>query len=134
MTVVPFVPSVYALTRDLLRAAEAHEGRPLTDHEAREVLRREVDALLAHWAAVGAWMSRLDRLYPARPVLSQIAVNNPSPERRAQLSAAMKAVWAAKRAASREFGQRAAWRTPAQKAYQSARQREAWAQRKAKEA
>ena len=55
----------------------------------------------------------------------------------------MKAVWAAKRAKgerlpqrvpSREFGQRAAWRTKEQKIYQAKMQKIAWDKRKAKEA
>jgi hypothetical protein len=127
MTVLPFISA--HVTPDLRRAAEYHERHPLTDREVVAVLQRESEALIGRWTALGAWLRQLDA--GARPVLSRKTVNNPSQARRDQLSATMKQVWATKRATSREFGQRAAWRTPAQKAYISAQQRAAWARRRA---
>jgi hypothetical protein len=143
---VPFsVPHWLSLevTPELRRAAEYHEGRKLTDHEVGDVLQREIVALLAHWTAVGRWMNHLDMWGEnARPKLSGITVNNPPQEERDRRSASMRRVWAEKRAKgqrlpastrapARAFGQRAVWRTPAQKAHQSAMMRQAWARRKA---
>ena len=145
MSILPFSSSAWSVpvTPELRRAAEYREGRKLSDREILNLLQQELHALVSRWSELGRWLDHLDRWHPAvRPKLSQIAVNNPSQEERDRRSAAMKRVWAAKRArgerlpspkraSSREFGQRAAWRTPEQKAHQSDRQRAAWAQRKA---
>jgi len=142
MVVTPFV--MQAVTRELRYAAESHEGRKLTDSEVTKVIQREVDALLKRWTKLGAWIIHLDNWHPVvRRKLSGITINNPKQEERDRRSATMKAVWAAKRAKgerlpqrvpSREFGQRAAWRTKEQKIYQAKMQKIAWDKRKAKEA
>jgi hypothetical protein len=129
---------------------EYHEGRKLTDNEVLELIRHNFDILLIKWAELGKWISRIDELksrdvswnkLAARPILG-IAVNNPTQEEKDRRSTSMKAVWAAKRARgerlpqpkrapSREFGQRTAWRTSEQKLHQSIAMKEKWRQRKA---
>jgi hypothetical protein len=99
MTVVPFPLWPIEVTPALRRAAEYHEGRRLKDHEIVEVLKAEFDGILAHWTALGRWMTHLDMWREnARPKLSGKAVNNPRPEERERRSLAMRKAWARKRA------------------------------------
>jgi hypothetical protein len=124
------------VTPDLRCAAEYHEGRKLTDHEVVDVLQQAVAAVLAHWAAVGAWVTHMENWNPViRPKLSGIAVNNPSQEARQRRSIAMKTVWAEKRrqgirlpALPPQFESR--WWTPERKAHQSMKMRQAWEKRR----
>jgi hypothetical protein len=151
--VVPFTVPASGVSSDLRRAAAYRVGHPVTDQEAQHLIDWAIEDLLAQWMALGRWIARIDALTPreaglrcpARPALSGVAKNNPGARELADRSAAMKRVWAAKRARgerlpataqapSREFGQRAAWRTREQKGHQATAQRAAWARRKAQEA
>jgi len=95
----PVVEVSFPSSPALHRAAEYRAGRKLTDQDAVAIIRAEIEALVAQWAALGRWVIRFDTWGAlSRPKLSRLTTNNPSEEERNRRSVAMRKVWAAKRA------------------------------------